>query len=88
MTTGKRLDLDTPAPAPAPSVVIGPNSSAANDVLNLGSSVESGVAVQNKIDTRFLGGTNQPDNFDNYHFFFLFLKIIRKYYLRSIIFLI
>ena len=49
-------------------------------LLNLGNSVESGVAVENKIDTRFSGGTTQPDNFDNFHLFSLFLRIIRKYY--------
>ena len=41
-------------------------------LLNLGNSVECGVAVENKICTRFFGGTIQPDNFDNYHFFSFF----------------
>ena len=47
-------------------------------LLNLGNAVESGVAVENKIDTRFFWGTNQPDNFDNYHVFFLFSEDYQK----------
>ena len=47
-------------------------------LLNLGNSVESGVAVENKIDTRFFGGPTQPDKFDNYNFFFLFSKDYQK----------
>ena len=46
--------------------------------LNLANFVESDVAVENKIDTRFFGGTTQPDNFDNHHFFFLFSKDFQK----------
>ena len=46
-------------------------------LLNLGNSVESGVAVKNKTEKVF-GGTNQPDNFDNYHSFFFFSKDYQK----------